>query len=369
MGRGIQCSIQNTILLYKVWCKMKIADSKDSEYIEDGIIRLVLFVANMIKEIDFNIEWKKFYNEISQVNRFNIKSEIVNDIVKEIKESETYLPKGSILYRARKCRDHKLISMFNWDETIKEKIFLPFTALLTENEGDIQSIMKNEELQKILNTFMEHKKSNFWGYSKKHSGPPTADKIKDGRANPQGIVYLYTAESPDTALAEIRPTISERISIATVKMRKRLKLADFTVMKNKNSLVSLSTNFSSAALGDSKDYLPMQYIAEKIKLIGFDGIRYASSLHENGHNVVIFNPKNCEVISSELHQVSKIRYESSKVLPIDSELEDIITSAYSGNYEPLIKAGVTTKKSIKEYFDSGRSQALNAKTDEDHLPG
>ena len=49
-----------------------------------------------------------------------------------------------------------------------------------------------------------------------------------------------------------------------------------------------------------------QYIAEEIKNMGFDGLRFRSSLNKNGFNVVLFNPDDCVAVSSDLVEVKGI---------------------------------------------------------------
>lgn len=64
--------------------------------------------------------------------------------------------------------------------------------------------------------------------------------------------------------------------------------------------------FSRPYNGDTYKYLPTQYIAEEIKNMGFDGLRFKSSLNKNGYNVVLFNPDDCVAVSSDLVEVKAI---------------------------------------------------------------
>ena len=40
--------------------------------------------------------------------------------------------------------------------------------------------------------------------------------------------------------------------------------------------------------------------------MGFDGLRFRSSLHKKGVNIVLFNPDDCNAISSDLIEVKEI---------------------------------------------------------------
>ena len=64
--------------------------------------------------------------------------------------------------------------------------------------------------------------------------------------------------------------------------------------------------FSKPYNGDPTKYLATQYVAEEIKSMGFDGLRFRSSLHKKGVNIVLFNPDDCNAISSDLIEVKEI---------------------------------------------------------------
>ena len=55
-------------------------------------------------------------------------------------------------------------------------------------------------------------------------------------------------------------------------------------------------------------------MTEKIKELGFDGLRFRSSLKQGGVNIVLFEPENCEAVSSELVEIKQI---SMDIRPFD----------------------------------------------------
>src|SRR5262249_23227383 len=55
---------------------------------------------------------------------------------------------------------------------------------------------------------------------------PKAEFVGDGRANPSGIPYLYMANTPTTAMAEVRPWIGSPISLAHFRVVRDLSLVD-----------------------------------------------------------------------------------------------------------------------------------------------
>ncbi len=126
---------------------------------------------------------------------------------------------------------------------------------------------------------------------------PLAEKASDGRANPKGITCLYLATEQETAVLEIRPLIGSYVSVAQFKVLKDLHLVDCSAVKIDNLLSLLKKNWALEETekqvwsdiniafskpvergDDSINYVPTQIIAEILKLSGFDGIAYKSSV-------------------------------------------------------------------------------------------
>jgi hypothetical protein len=57
---------------------------------------------------------------------------------------------------------------------------------------------------------------------------------------------------------------------------------------------------------DDTAYVPTQYIAERIKAAGFDGIAYDSALHAGGYNVALFDTTAAVASSRKLADVKEI---------------------------------------------------------------
>ena len=138
----------------------------------------------------------------------------------------------------------------------------------------------------------------------------------NGRANPDHIRYLYLSEDPVTPVYEVRPIIGDTVSVAKFKLLKAVRLYDLTfdihniendeVVELPRLYNTIGAMFSRPYNGDASKYLPTQYIAEEIKNMGFDGLRFRSSLNKNGYNVVLFNPDDCVAVSSDLVEVKGI---------------------------------------------------------------
>lgn len=221
--------------------------------------------------------WDKFSDEIKKTNRFHLVNELDLEKFKSLfKYFEKHLPKHQLLYRARICYDKR-------------------------------------------------------GYPLEEMGNPPAYLAKAGRANPEGISYLYLASDVETTLYEIRSSLFDYVSVGTFKIKeekdkkkaeKSLRVVnlssdtyDLFYLAEKDSLeeVLMHRSFTDKLeqelskprrKSDSElDYLPTQYLSELIKSMGFDGIEYRSSLHSNGYNIAIFNPKKLECIESKVYEI------------------------------------------------------------------
>ncbi|WP_028330794.1 RES family NAD+ phosphorylase [Brachyspira alvinipulli] len=216
------------------------------------------------------VDFEDFKKEIIYNNRFFPKHKIIDVVEKEALNYKFILEKDSELYRSRIFKD----------DVIKQEL--------------------NEEKEII-------------GYDEKNSMAPSSEISKAGRANPEKISYLYTSADIKTSIKEVRPMIDSFVSVAEIKTLCDLTLfniLEFDIDNNENKITefsSLNYGFSSVNYGNDIDYIPTQYIAELLKNLGFDGIRFGSSLNKGGINITLFNHKDtCKFIKSKLHYIHDI---------------------------------------------------------------
>ncbi|WP_430968318.1 RES family NAD+ phosphorylase [Spongiimicrobium sp. 2-473A-2-J] len=221
--------------------------------------------------------WEAFKIELKNENRFLIKNPADLELVEEVLPVRSYT-KGKIFYRSR---------------------------ISASSEGHLPTNM----------------------------GKPPHKLAKAGRANPQGIPYLYLAQSTKTTLYEARATFLDYVTIGEFKLQENIKvitlrtsyqvspfLDDFSVekyVKNKAFIDLLEAELSKPLrrLDNELDYLPTQYLCEYIKHLGYDGVEYGSSLHEDGINLVIFDETKLKCTSTKVHEISKINIESDVLEP------------------------------------------------------
>lgn len=155
---------------------------------------------------------------------------------------------------------------------------------------------------------------------------PPAKNATAGRANPIGIPYLYLSDNEETVLYEIRASFLDEVSLGLFskgdKILTDVIISDFTEIAslylpnevNKRIKSTLLKQYISRDLSkpmrryDSElDYIPTQFICEFIKVFtNVQEIKFRSSLHNIGNNLVIFNQDIMKCTSVKKVQISKV---------------------------------------------------------------
>jgi hypothetical protein len=169
-------------------------------------------------------------------------------------------------------------------------------------------------------------------YTIEQMGKPPNSKVPDGRANPKGISYLYTASDVETALAEVRPFKGDHVTVVKFEVMEPMALVDLRNPKHSISPFQLEDDDLDAIykdmpylvlLGDelSKpigpqiadlEYLPSQYLCEFVKNIGFEGIVYRSSLAK-GANYAFFEENKLERKGLSQYVIDDINIEFTEI--------------------------------------------------------
>lgn len=167
-------------------------------------------------------------------------------------------------------------------------------------------------------------RNNFFESSK--MGMPPSNRTIGGRANPAGIPYLYLATDPNTAISEIRPNITDFITVGKFNAIKNIITIDlrkvspfhFTLSENFLEGIELIGFFNRLASdltipinsNDSfLDYLPTQYLSEFFKQNGWDGIMYKSSFGP-GHNLALFSEEKVQCLEITHYEIINTSFET-----------------------------------------------------------
>ncbi len=152
-----------------------------------------------------------------------------------------------------------------------------------------------------------------------------------GRVNPPGFAYLYLANDPGTALAEMRPWVGESLTIAVFEIQRDIKLVacqeqaenlgERILVENppaeKVELYvwnDITRAFARPVNREDQEsaYVPTQILAEAFKVEGFDGLAYQSSL-SRGTNLALFDKQVAKLVDSYVYTLKKVRYDFEAV--------------------------------------------------------
>lgn len=174
-----------------------------------------------------------------------------------------------------------------------------------------------------------HHQSGLTPFEKEGMFCPRREEVNGGRANPAGIPYLYLSDNPQTVLYEVRASYLDELSIATFKLKNKtstVKIVDFTeetslfqpssvnetikgqLLRNR---ISVDLSKPMRRYDSEVEYIPTQFICEFIKVFtGASGIRFNSSLHPSGKNIVIFDQELMKCEKVELKRIDSLKLTS-----------------------------------------------------------
>lgn len=162
--------------------------------------------------------------------------------------------------------------------------------------------------------------------------PPPPNIATAGRANSKGISCLYLASDLPTTLHEIRARDLDIITVGTFCLKKAINLVDLSNLEHISPFMSDDFDSEWFAINmrvlkkineeiakplrrqDSEiDYLPTQYISDFVKSLGFDGIKYKSTLNPEGTNYAIFDTKKFKCKEIKCYNIDSLIYNYTEI--------------------------------------------------------
>ncbi len=249
----------------------------------------------------------KIQSNWSFFSTHNVGSIILNDILPKI-STEIQNSEDLVNYT------EDIIENFSYWEKFKDKLkwsnrFISDIGYLEELgwDGFFNTQFQLKPSDELFRARVHHK-SNLKVYEVEEMMCPPSNLVGGGRANPLGIPYLYLSDNPETVLYEVRASYLDELSIGTFQLKEELisvRIVDFTEDTSLFQPTNVNQTIKSKLLRDkiSRDlskpmrrydseieYIPTQFICEFIKVFtGASGIRFSSSLHTTGKNIVMFD--------------------------------------------------------------------------------
>lgn len=161
-------------------------------------------------------------------------------------------------------------------------------------------------------------------YNHRDLTSPPPEKSRNSRMSPTGISVFYGGMNEDVCINEVRPSVGEIVYVAEFEVLKNLNILDLSIKFDEPDKSMFNEEYSyefeeilkpflnyfvteiakPIRVSDSEiDYLPTQVFTEFLRRFRFqehyfespsdstftiDGIKYKSSLMENGVNIVLF---------------------------------------------------------------------------------
>ncbi len=284
-----------------------------SDITDENLLYDILNANKDVGTVDIISANTMFFTAMDVSDHFNV-GDWWNDLADSLKHKNRFFPQIS------SC-SQKNDELLDYLETL----FLSISTTVDENDefyrARIGEYVKSTELE----------------------APPEDKILAGGRANPVGIRVLYSAIDKETAIAEVRPWKSAKVTIASVKPKEPLKLVDLSKVSDRmdkilqspfsvnniyeeltvlNVLSNLDKALSKPVSPDTSelDYIPSQYLTEYIKFLGYDGVIFRSSLGP-GENYVFYEQENkfwmpeskLNVKILDHYEVSGLKYDFSKM--------------------------------------------------------
>lgn len=259
--------------------------------------------------IDLTIQLGLVYSDVP------VNSKIKVSYIEEIQESVNYWEelKSDLKHKRRFLTNLGNLEEYGWDAA-----FYVFSTIDSNTTLYRSRINQDDSMQP---------------YPIEEMSSPHKTKSSAGRANPQGIPYLYLSRDLKTTLYESRATFLDYVSIGEFKFGDdySFEVVDFTkeespfnntddiikFAKNKfiRKVVSRDLSKPLRRYDSDLEYIPTQFICEYIRFFANPaiGIQFSSSLEKDGVNIVLFDDSKIKCMDVSVHQISKIEIDSKSL--------------------------------------------------------
>ena len=292
----------------------------DLTYWNDIVDQFILgkYPLVLIPNIEQQI-WDCFKYCLKSQNRYFFHHPLVPVIKASFEKNIYVLKKETEIFRARNDNQHAI-----WNENWRYAEIMSTPKYLERLRNSGYDSTKLEEMctnhSSVLNDpetirIKDKLDRGFQGYDVDGCGAPPSKLVPAGRCNSEGVSYLYAAQEEHTAVAEIRPYVGDTISIATLQPKRDLRLVNLdydpaaTVCGTEFFYNEIQQEFARVNRGQKSDYLITQYITSLVAHSGYDGLCFRSSLVKDGTNYVVFQPNDCEAVSSKICYLRGVQYQ------------------------------------------------------------
>lgn len=310
------------------------------DYNSEELVSLLILFALDQKE---KVKWDEYRSKAVELTDSAIKA--LDDYFEDMFKyniPQYSLPPKTCLFRARQIKSNEFgqieadiqslndefLRIFLNDEDFK-KLDMPDSLLTPEILAALKALgsedWDKEQLNKLGKLNEKYSIPNlFYGFSKSGCGVPPLKNRRDGRLNTKEDAYLYLTLDKDTAIYEMRPSISQSYSIATCVSNRELLLVDLRYKQ----VESTADNFTVSSIvekvsepntdNDSRFYHITQCLSHFLQRKGYHGIIYTSAIKQDGVNVMLFDEDNVTFTSSDIITINNITVNYTTNLPFSN---------------------------------------------------
>lgn len=323
-----------------------IYDTNKDNYLESYLeeILSVFTVSKQldIKESDSRSKYLKTF--MYEWNIFALNEEEIQQVMQAICQSkninypELFVEKVTIkeLFSADDMNQNCILKTYSWEDfCLNIKHINRFHSQLF-NFKQLDSLLANmvidypEKALKLYRARICDEQHYDTGYGKTEVGAPPEPYTTAGRTNSEGIQCLYLANSAETAFHEVRARDHDHITVGEFLQKRPLHIVDLSFFDEIGpfSIPEVDTTWFAINIDIIRkignevakpmrrfdkiiDYVPTQYICDYIKHLGYDGIKFKSTLVSGGVNYAIFDQRKFECVNVKVAKINNIIYESS----------------------------------------------------------
>ncbi len=313
-----------------------------------GILDLFVVDIENGKPIETQIISDYFHKKVftqTLIDTNNIK-QLISDIIKDDIADYQVLLDNLVILRFQNAQDEEEANQplfLSWDKFSEEiKTVNRFHLKNPLDLKKLKALFKHfrKEIYKGKKYYRARISDNPKGYTIDQMGNPPNKSAKSGRANPNGISYLYLANDILTTLYEVRASLFDYVTVGTFRLEENIRVINLShstydifelaeleelqsleeVMIHGSFIDKLEQELSKPRRrSDSElDYLPTQYLSELIKSMGFDGIEFKSSLYQNGVNLAIFSPHKFKGLEVRVYDIENIKLDYTELKAEDT---------------------------------------------------
>jgi len=169
--------------------------------------------------------------------------------------------------------------------------------------------------------------SDIKGFVESEMYAPPIDLVSAGRTNSEGIQCLYLSGDIETTFHEIRAKEFDYVSVGEFKLKRKITIVDLSLFDeigpfslgdydmtwfaiNIDIIRNIANEIAKplSRYDSSLDYIPTQYISDFIKYLGYDGIKYKSTMNKDATNYAIFDEKKFKCNNVNKYHIKNLKY-------------------------------------------------------------